>query len=377
MESRVGNTSIPPTIPSMRVFTKVTPLCPVFGRCGGCAYQDISYPDEIELKGQELKDLLGRRLGLGEEVFEPLVPSPEPYHYRSRLDLALVRTRSGDGFMGFMPEGRYRVVPIEACAIAQAEISTFLPELRRRALERLPRHYRTANLVVKSSAEGRVLWGGIGRGSLKLEEKDYLWAVIRGKKIFYSLDTFFQANLSILPKVIEAMERLVRWEGRVIFYDLYAGVGLFGVFLAARAERVIMIEENSRAARLAAYNARYHHLSNVDILTGRVEDLFRDALDSAPRVQRVALVDPPRAGLKPQALSLVGGAGEVHEILYLSCNPESLLRDLEALGKMGWRVEKVVPFDFFPKTKHIEMLCHLRRKDRVEGIDEDHFSYAG
>jgi len=170
---------------------KVTPRCPVFGECGGCAYQDIPYEQELRVKEENLKVLLKQALGMGDEIMDPIVGSPESYHYRSRLDLGVRRTKGGEFFMGFMPPGRHRIISVDSCAIARKEISDFLPQLRDEAHAKLPENYRTANLVIKTGNEGKIAWGGIGRRSLQMKEEDYFWTEVCGKRIFYSLNSHF------------------------------------------------------------------------------------------------------------------------------------------------------------------------------------------
>ncbi len=339
---------------------KVEPLCPIFGTCGGCAYQDLPYEEELRIKEEGLRTLFHRELNVEEEVFEAIVPSPAPYHYRSRLDLGFRKTKKGEFFMGFMPQNSKRIVSAESCAIAREEISDFLPELKRQAEVRLPENYQVANLVIRTGDDGRIFWGGIGRRSLQMDEKDYFWTEIHGKKIFYSLDTFFQANLSILPDLMEKIARVAGFDQNTYFFDLYAGAGLFGIYFAEKVNRVFMIEECKDSTRLARFNTGFHKLeAKVEILTGKVENELPLLLAPLQSQKSTGIVDPPRKGLLPLALeALLGFPGT---LLYLSCQPESLARDLKEFVKHGWTIEKVIPFDFFPKTVHLETLVKLCR----------------
>lgn len=338
---------------------KVKPLCPYFGPCGGCAYQDLAYEDELSLKEETLKGLLAKRLGLGEEIFRPIVASPSPYAYRSRLDLSLYRI-GGKIRLGFNAEGSGQLIDIESCAIARPEINGFLPLLKKLASERLPENYRTANLVVKTGEEGKVRWGGIGRGSLKLQEGEYFWVELEGKRIFYSLDTFFQANQSILSALIETLDSLLELTPETYLLDLYAGVGLFWVVFAERARAVYAVEECAAAVRVAEFNRRTHALSNVVLREGRTEDCLAEILAEIGDKPQAAIVDPPRQGLSPGALEALARARSLNPLIYISCNPEALARDLEGFLRSGWKVDRVVPFDFFPKTKHLEVVVRLR-----------------
>jgi tRNA/tmRNA/rRNA uracil-C5-methylase (TrmA/RlmC/RlmD family) len=334
------------------------PLCPYFGPCGGCAHQDISYESELSLKEEELKQLFHVELGTRDDIFQPMIPSPDPYAYRSRLDLSLRRVR-GKIIMGFNEEGTSRLIDIDSCAIARPEISRFIPALKQAAAERLPADYRTANLVVKTGSEGRIRWGGIGRKSLQLAEADYFWTEIEGKKIFYSLDTFFQANLSILPSVMGPLRSLLGLGPETHFFDLYAGVGLFWVVFAGEVKAVSAVEESGSAVRLAEFNRRHHGFSNVSLLEGKTEDLLEEILNNAGAGSRAALADPPRQGLSPRALEALTQAKSFQPLVYISCNPAALMRDLAAFLASGWKVDSVLPMDFFPKTKHLEVAVRL------------------
>ncbi|MFH1801127.1 MAG: hypothetical protein ABH891_09850 [Candidatus Omnitrophota bacterium] len=347
----------------MEVFTttEAKPLCPLFGTCGGCQYQNIPYEEELSRKEGILKELLTKELDLPEEVFEPIVPSPESYYYRNRLDLTLRKRNSGERQMGFMLPGTQRLQEVTACPIARKEINDFLPVLKAEAVLRLPEDYRVANLVVRVGDEGRVFWGGIGRHSLRMKEEDYFWTSVRGRRIFYALDTFFQANLSILERILSRIESLIEWQKDTVFLDLYSGVGLFGVTLADRAKEVVMIEECRDSVTLARFNVNYHRLAHVRIMEGKVETHLPKVLTERRGRPCVALIDPPRGGLANSAIETLGKARSLESLFYLSCSPESLERDLKHLSRAGWQVKKIMPFDFFPRTQHLETLAWLAR----------------
>ncbi len=339
--------------------TRLEPPCPYFGVCGGCAYQDLPYEEELHLKENNLRLLLQKELGLAAEVFADIVASPEPYGYRSRLDLSFRRMRGGTQ-LGFMSEGTRRHIAIESCAIARPEISAFLPSLKELAAKQLPENYRSANLVIKTGENRQVRWGGIGRKSLRLDEPDYFWTEIEGKKIFYSLDTFFQANLGILPRLIKKIRSLLDLTPDTTLLDLYAGVGLFWVLLAAEVRTVWAVEENGSSMRVAEFNRSHHNLSNVFLKVGKTEDCLEEILTLVGQERTVAIVDPPRKGLAPLALEKLAQAKCLHTLIYVSCHPPSLVRDLDGFLKAGWEIDQVVPFDLFPRTRHLETLVRLR-----------------
>ncbi len=317
-----------------------------------------------------LKGLLLKELDLPENAFESITPSPEVYHYRNRLDLTLRKRNNGERQMGFMLPGTQKLQEVTACPIARKEINDFLPALKEEAVRKLPENYRVANLVIRVGDEGRVFWGGIGRRSLRMKEDDYFWTIVKGRKIFYALDTFFQANLSILKRIVSKIEDLIEWQRDTVFLDLYSGVGLFGIALANRAKEVVMIEECRDSVTLARFNVNCHQLTNVKILEGKVETRLPEVLTERHDRYCVALIDPPRGGLTDSAIETLGEAAAVTaagqatslgSLFYLSCSPESLARDLKHLARVGWQVRKIMPFDFFPRTQHLETLVWLER----------------
>lgn len=356
---------IPATLTKKPVLTteRIDPLCSVFGVCGGCAYQDIPYEDELMTKQALVLDLLQQELGLEAIVFKPIIESPKPYSYRHRLDLTFRKTKEGEFLMGFMPENRKKVLEIHTCPIAMRPVSNYLPDLKKAAIERIPGNYQTANLVVRTGDDHRVMWGGIGRHSLRMKEEDYLWTEIEGRRIHFSLETFFQANLSILPSLIKAVRERLALTDDTVFLDLYSGVGLFGLCLAGEAGHIVMMEDYPASVKLARYNSAKLGLdSKIEFCEARVEEALPALLEKYRGRKIRAMIDPPRQGLKPEALETLkacASSNVLEKWLYLSCYPPALLRDLKELCAAGWQVRSVTPLDFFPRTKHLETLVEL------------------
>lgn len=340
----------------------IQPLCPAFGECGGCAYQDIPYEQELLRKDEFVRNLLQKNPRVSADLFEPIVASPKPYHYRNRLDLKFIRTRDERILLGFTPGSGRGIAAVEGCSISEKSISEFIPELRKRLEQNPVANYRRANIVIRTGDDAKVLWGGIGKRSCRLDPGDYLWTLLDGKKIFYSLDTFFQANLSILPELFERIRAFDCWQAKPVLYDLYAGVGLFSLALTRQTRKAVLIEESLPSIKLAGHNVEYNRLTHMEILAGRMEEVLPPLLarDNST-IPKVAIIDPPRAGLSPLALETLTQAKGFTHLFYLSCNPQALARDLNEFIEHGWNVEKIMPFDFFPKTRHLETLVLLTR----------------
>jgi tRNA/tmRNA/rRNA uracil-C5-methylase (TrmA/RlmC/RlmD family) len=340
---------------------KTKPLCPVFGECGGCLFQDIAYADELAVKERWLNGLLETAFpGISLPV-EPIVGSPIEYHYRHRLDLKLTRFKNGQIELGFSPSNKNRIIPIQECLIAKKEISSVIPQLKLAAAEKLPLQDRNANIVVRCGDEGRVCWGGIGKRSLRQAPEDYFWTDVNGRRIFFSLETFFQANLSILPRLMNVLRAFPIWSQKKVFLDLYGGVGLFGLNVYDLVKTVYLIEENKPSVMIAQYNADYHQIKNFQLIEGRMEDRFDALLEKIEGDNHIMMVDPPRAGLSETVLKTVSQAKKIKHVCYLSCNPESLIRDLKECMTEGWAIQSMTPFDFFPRTRHLEVLVLLEK----------------
>ncbi len=337
-----------------------TPLCKVFGQCGGCAYQDLPYEEELRLKLANLKAALRQKTALGDELFQPVTASPKPYFYRQRLDLTL-RKSKGEWKLGYIHPIQHYLLEVEHCPIAREEINAILPGFKAQVTANIPEKYKNANLVVRTDDSGKVRWGGIGRHSLRMQPEDYFSTAVKGVKIFYSLETFFQANLSILDLVMDKLAALETWNQDTVFFDLYSGVGLFGLVFANRVKQVIMIEESPASDKIARYNVSHHNMGNVRVLDGSVEKHL-PVLSESFEGRKIGLIDPPRKGLSASVIECLRQTTSLPVLFYLSCSPESLARDLHDLTVGGaWKVDSIHPFDFFPKTAHLETLVKLVR----------------
>lgn len=339
---------------------KIPAVCPVFNDCGGCQYQDISYTDELRLKETLLKDLFKNTIGSYDELFRPIMASPQEYGYRNRLDLKLIQTKSKEVFIGFSPKDRKRLIPIDSCPIARREISDAIPSVKEQAKLKVTEKHKQANIVVRTGDDGRVVWGGIGRRSLELRPQDYLWAEILGKRIYYSLDTFFQANLFILPAFIKRLRSLPIWDSNAVFYDLYGGVGLFGICVYDLVRKVVLIEGVGSSLNAARHNVAYHAMDRFMVHDGKVEDVLPGMLEAMNDAHNIIMVDPPRAGLSDSTLAMLNSITNAKHLLYLSCHPQSLLANCQVL-KEKWKIKEIHPLDFFPRTQHLETLVLLER----------------
>jgi 23S rRNA (uracil1939-C5)-methyltransferase len=287
---------------------RVQPPCPYFGRCGGCAYQHLAYDEQLALKHRQVEQTLRRVGRLAEVPMQPIVPSPRQYEFRNRI-----RVHVQGGQAGFFAHASHELVPIERCAIAQPEVNEALRDLRRRA-----------------ALDG-----------------DYS-LVARNRSAFFE-----QTNDEVAAELLNHAERSIT-KGQSLLLDAYCGAGFFAHHLAAHFATVIGIEENEHAVGYARRQAQPHER----YLAGDVAALLGEILAGHDMGRATVILDPPATGLSPRVVQLLQGTPPA-EILYVSCNPATMARDLAELARTH-RLESVTPFDMFPQTAEIEVLAVLR-----------------
>jgi 23S rRNA (uracil1939-C5)-methyltransferase len=338
---------------------RVAAPCPVFGRCGGCDWQHIDPPAQARHKLAMAEDALRR---IGGIAFPGLaIESGEPWRYRNRVQIH----RAADGTAGFLARSSHALVPIRDCPISRPAFGPlFAPRLGPAAASPGSRRPSdgTRRYVAWSHPlpEGGDFLLSAEPGSVSLGEKlpsldgaaGGIAVPILGKTLRFDLQCFFQSNLEMTARLIPyALEGLA---GRLAL-DLYCGVGLFGAFLADRFERVLAVEENPIALEWAQRNIGATH----DFLRGRVEDLLgaeRGLLAEA--LPEAIVVDPPRTGLDAAVTGFLV-AKRPARLVYVSCDPVTLARDLKRLIAAGFALEGLRLFDFYPQTAHVESVARL------------------
>jgi len=286
---------------------RVEAPCPVFLKCGGCAYQHIDYPHQLKIKENQLREALRRLGGLIDPPVQPMIASPEQYAYRNRITVHVK-----DGQVGFFAEGSNRVVPVAKCLIASDEVTLGFQDL----LKSRPR-------------DGNYLIG---------EKKRY--------------GGFRQVNnavAEILKKTVrEAVRSAAGAPINELLVDAYCGAGFFAHELQALFTKVIGIERSIASVAMASRQAA----ENEEYLAGDVEQMLQAALSAGSSAGTVLLLDPPSEGLAELATETILERPPAR-IVYVSCNPATLARDAKRLSER-YRMEQVTPLDMFPQTAEIE-----------------------
>jgi 23S rRNA (uracil1939-C5)-methyltransferase len=312
------------------------PLCPVFGRCGGCAWQHVRYEVQREAKSRILGDALARIGGFDAGGPIPVVASPSRYAYRGRT-----RVRVEAGRVGYRRRGSHALCPVSSCPVLVPELDTRLTELAAQP----PRRDGEWELAFGSGRARAVPLGRPGGERVFLE--------VGGERIGFSPGVFAQSNALLLETLVE---RVAAAAGSgALALELFAGAGFLTLRLARRFERVVALEASAAAVRDLRANLRGADLEGVEVHERRVElsaALFRCL---APDV---VVLDPPRTGLPAGAVAALA-ASEARRIVYLSCDPATLARDLAGFRERGYRLRQVEGFDLFPQTPHVEALAVL------------------
>jgi 23S rRNA (uracil1939-C5)-methyltransferase len=359
---------------------RVWPPCEYFRdwHCGGCQWQMISYEGQLERKREQINELM-RDAGLELEVTATHALD-DPWRYRSTAGIALGRNA------GFRRQASLAIVPIHDCPISELVIGRLMARLNAgidvgtipdyrgrvrvdvRVIEggRLQTMIRPADdaapdtdlaslaafLSDLEDVEGVAIEREGGAAEV-LKGELFAPVAVKGKEVLLTAASFFQTNLRLLPELIDRIcEEAAPLAGRRIA-DVYGGVGMFGLFLADAGARVTVIESDPTAVDAGRRTADRWDLASIEFVAADAGDALGD------QEYDVIVVDPPRSGLTPLVIdSLIDEPPEV--LLYVSCLPQSLARDLVPLTQASYRVEHLEMFDFYPQTFHIEALAVLR-----------------
>ena len=326
---------------------RVVPRCPHFGfdsaACGGCQWQHIDYAAQLRYKTAIVCEQLQR---LGRVLAPPvrdIIPSPAIWQYRNHAQFHLTAA----GRPGFRAARSHRVVAIDECHVVEPPLAEWL-RLNRRATAQADR----------VSVRSGTLRADRLSGAAEFHIKD---AALR-----VSGESFFQVNTALIETLIdEVLAGLVPQPAETIL-DAYCGVGLFSRFLAPRAGRVIGVE--SSASAVGDFRVNLAGFDQVEIRHARVEE----ALAQLAEPLHAAVLDPPRAGCGPRVIEAVL-ARAIERVVYVSCDPATLARDVRRLIDGGYDLIEAQPIDLFPHTYHIETVALLRRADRaILGGDGEH-----
>ena len=375
--------------------SRVVPVCPVVGRCGGCQLQHVHYEEQISQKRLILEDTLCRIGKISDVTISPVIPSLRPYGYRQVLRMGIGEGRDGL-FLGFFETGTQQLLLVETCFLVDEDFRSVIDSVRvglrsliieginlesveirwsqldkgsllvfrgramtKEHVERLMNACSEINNIKgwiyervdpsEHDSRHRVRQEPIVRGV------DHLWEGYGGLRLKMGFRSFMQANwdvFQLLGKTVR--EWLGNLKGQRIL-ELYAGTGPLGLSLASQGARVTCVEGNPFAIHDARESIRVNKIIGCRVRISSVESYLMTVQSGA---YDVILLDPPRAGLNPKILDQLGTL-QVPKLLYLSCDAPSLARDIKTLCEKGYQIRRMQPFDMFPQTAHLETLVEL------------------
>jgi 23S rRNA (uracil1939-C5)-methyltransferase len=388
---------------------RVAAPCPYFGRCGGCRLQHVAYPAQLRFKEKQVRDCLERLGALAPIHVRAILPAPELYGYRNKMEFTVVGAR-GAPVLGLHQANRYDVVlDIDRCLLQSDTMNRLLDETRRevtaRALSIYSGHGRedgegllrfvtlregrhtgeamvnivasapdvealgpiaealrarvpaTASVVLNVNAKKASV--AVGSEEHLLLGRDHIRESLHGVLFQVSPNSFFQTNTLQAERLFALVRDGCELSGGDTLIDLYSGTGAISLLLAREVRHVYGIEVSTAAVADAGRNARLNGIDNCTFLSGEVRHVLPALVEEGVRAE-VVVADPPRAGFHPKALAALAALAPAR-IVYVSCNPATLARDLGDLAGHGYRVDWVQPVDMFPQTPHIEAVARLTR----------------
>lgn len=325
---------------------RVEPGCPLFGECGGCQYQHLSYEKQLAWKTRQIRELL-KHMAKEEREVNFCESSHQVWNYRSKITPHFEKPKDGVvKEIGFLKVGRRNeLLNVENCPIAMAEINDVLPAVHA-DLRANGRQFKRGVTILLRATEGRV----------ERNPKAVAREVVGDVKFDFVAGEFFQNNPFILPKFTGYVGEKALAGGAKYLVDAYCGAGLFGITLARSFEKVMGVEVNEAGAQWAKNNVKLNGLTNVSILQASAEAVF-EKIDTPPE-ETVVVIDPPRKGCTPEFLEQLTGYGP-QRIIYVSCDPATQVRDYGFLRDAGYLLDEIQPFDLFPHTRHVESVMVL------------------
>jgi 23S rRNA (uracil1939-C5)-methyltransferase len=381
--------------------TRVKPPCPLFGRCGGCQIMHMSYEAQLDMKRQRIVDAFERIGKFENPPVEKCTPSPDPLGYRNKIQIPIGVGTNGEIRMGFYARSSHDLVDVEHCYIhcpLGEEVYKNLQQLIKTS-DLIPFDWNThqgelRNVIIKSAVnteEVLVVFITNKCSSTKLEKianalmlacptvkgvvqninsvaenvifgKEFkliagvsqITEILSGLKFKISASSFFQVNPAQAEQLFNKAIEFCGLTGKEKVLDAYCGVGTLALISSRKAKEVIGIECVAEAIEDAKENARINQIENVQFVCDTAESRIEQINDID-----VVILNPPRKGCEPSLLHSLSKK-KPQTIVYISCDPATLARDVAILRENHYVVEAIQPFDMFPQTAHVETLVKLR-----------------
>ncbi len=386
---------------SIDAAAKKVSRCPVSKKCGGCQMIDVAYKEQLKRKHAKVKELLGK---YGE--VEPFIGMENPEHYRCKVHAVFTHDRKGNPVSGIYKEGTHDVVPVESCLLEDQKADAIIATIRnllksfkiktydedngygllRHVLIRVGKNtgeimvvlvtvspiFPSKNNFVKALRKEHpeittiVLNVNDKQTSMILGDKEkpmygpgFVYDICCDMKFKISPKSFYQVNPVQQEVLYKTAIEMAELKGDEVALDCYSGVGTIGIIASPHVKEVISVELNKDAVKDAIQNAKINEVKNITFYENDATRFMQQMAASGDSVDLV-FMDPPRAGSTPEFIESVRTLGP-GKVVYISCSPDSLARDLEIFEKAGYKAKKIVPVDMFPFTRSCETVVLLTR----------------
>ena len=381
---------------------RTDPLCPVFSKCGGCSLQHMEYQAQLEVKRETVKNALERIGGFKGVEVEPTIGMDEPWGYRNKGSFPFGFS-DGKAFYGLYAARSHRLADASNCAIERPEalaacraaaewanrfiVPVYSEETHKGVLRHVVTRVMTGGVCVVIVTTGslphkeeliRLLQDNV-KGLVSVyhnvnpratnvicgEEYRLIWGAdkvvhsLNGLEFAVSPESFLQVNTLQTEKLYSLVCRELALGGNEIVADVFCGIGTISLLLAGSAKKVVGIEYVSRAVEDARHNARLNGIENAEFYAGPAEALLPRLVEEGSVFDAVVL-DPPRKGADEAVLRAIAKSG-ARKVVYVSCDPATLARDLKLLAEFGYTLQSVHPVDMFPMTGHVETVVLMTR----------------
>ena len=341
-------------IPSKK---RIKAMCPYYSKCGGCQLQNISYEDTLLFKKNKLSNILKKFAKIETPI--TFIPNESKFNYRNKITLRIENT-----IIGLYEEETHNLIPIESCLMVQQPINDFikiLPDfnlinakvvIRCNYNDELLINIITDDLIILPSINNLKIVGILHNNKVLYGDNKFM-EIINHKLFQVSYDSFFQINRHICSLLFTIIRDNILRNKNVL--DLYCGVGTLGINVSDIESKIYGIEIIENAILNATLNARINNVNNAKYMLGKVEDIL-------PKIKEkidVAIIDPPRKGLDKKTINILLNLN-LEQIIYVSCDPITLSRDLNIL-KEKYNVVKVIGLDMFSYTYHVESVVILEK----------------
>ena len=299
---------------------RIEPICPYYEECGGCDFGHVNYETELKYKKEKVENILKKYAHI--DVNIEITPSDKVYNYRNKITLHKQNEK-----IGLVKKNSSEVIEIKECKLVDEKINEIL-------------HNKPKEGIIRTNGK-----------EIISNENENITINIDKYKFKVNLNSFFQINPYTYEKMFNHIKKLI--SSNDVLLDLYSGVGVFSILLSENCKKIYGIEINENSYKNALENKKVNNLENITFMLGKVED-------NLPKINEkidTIIVDPPRSGLSKTTIKQIINVNP-KKIIYISCNPMTLARDLNLLNN-NYKLECIKAFDMFPRTNHVECVCVL------------------